>query len=421
MARTGDRIETALAAALRAGVFEDEPPLAVFYDLDRFRANLHALRDAFPAGTLHALAVKANPVGPMLKMARDIGFAAECASAVEVAHALDLGFAPDRVVFDSPAKTPREIARALDGGFFLNVDNFQELRRCADYLEGRATRAIVGLRINPGVGAGSIAMSSTAIPTSKFGVTLDEHREQIIDAFRSLPWLRALHVHVGSQGCSLDLSARGAGRVVELAGAIEAATGRQIEVLDIGGGLPVSYDDDSAQPTFQDYADVLRVAVPGIFDGRFRLVTEFGRAVSAKAGWVASRVEYTKIAGGRQIAVIHAGADLFVRAAYLPQQWHHRVSVFDASGSPRQGPESPWDIAGPLCFSGDLVARERLLPAIEPGDLVVIHDAGAYTLSMWSRYNSRRAPSVIGFEGTAAELRLLKTAETEQDVLRFWT
>jgi diaminopimelate decarboxylase len=420
MTSTDGRIETALAAALRAGVFEDEPPLAVFYDLDRFRATLHAVRDAFPASTLHALAVKANPVGPLLQAARDMGFAAECASAVEVAHARDLGFAPERIVFDSPAKTPREIGLALDGGLFLNVDNLQELRRCAQHLEARPTRSVVGLRINPGVGAGSIAMSSTAIPTSKFGITLDEHRDQILDAFRSLPWLRALHVHVGSQGCSLDLIARGAGRVVELADAIEAATGRRIEVLDIGGGMPVSYDDDSTQPTFDEYARVLRATVPGLFDGRFRLVTEFGRAVSAKAGWVASRVEYTKLAGGRRIAVIHAGADLFVRAAYLPQQWHHRVSVFDASGAPRQGPESPWDIAGPLCFSGDLVARERLLPPIEPGDLVVIHDAGAYTLSLWSRYNSRRAPSVIGFEGPAAELRVLKKAETEQDVLRFW-
>ena len=135
---------------------------------------------------------------------------------------------------------------------------------------------------------------------------------------------------------------------------------------------------------------------------------------------MASRVEYTKIAGGRSIAVIHAGADLFVRAAYAPQHWHHRVSVFDAGGSPKGGALSPWDVAGPLCFSGDLVARERLLPPIEPGDIVVVHDAGAYTLSMWSRYNSRRAPAVHGFEGETPRLRLLKRAETEDEVRRFW-
>jgi diaminopimelate decarboxylase len=416
---TEDRIQNVLGAAVRAGIFEGEPPLAVFYDLERFRAGLRAARDAFPVGTLHALAVKANPVGPLLALARDMGFGAECASAVEVAHALALGFAPERVVFDSPAKTAREIALALDAGVALNMDNLQELAKVAEHVGRHPSRSVVGLRVNPSVGAGTIASTSTAVPTSKFGVTLDEHHDRILDAFRTSPWLRALHVHVGSQGCPLELCAQGVRRVVDLASEIERELGRPIEVLDIGGGLPVSYDDDGA-PAFAEYARVLGAAVPGIFSGRFRLVTEFGRAVSAKAAWVASRVEYTKIAGGRRIAVVHAGADLFLRAAYQPEQWRHRVSIHDPSGAPRSGPEAPWDIAGPLCFSGDLVARERPLPDIEPGDIAVVHDAGAYTLSAWSRYNSRRAPAVYGFEGDPPALRLLKAAESEEDVLRFW-
>jgi diaminopimelate decarboxylase len=289
IAATG-RIEAALAAAVHAGLFDDDPPLAVFYDLDHFRASLRAARDAFPPGTKHALAMKANPVGAMLREARDMGFAVECASAVEVAHAREIGFLPERIVLDSPAKTPREIALALDLGLHLNIDNLQELARCAAHLATHTTRSIVGLRVNPSVGAGSIVSSSTAIPTSKFGVTIDEHRSRILDAFRTHPWLRALHVHVGSQGCPLELTAEGARRVAVLAAEIEATSGRRIEVLDIGGGLPVSYDGSPA-PTFEDYAAVLRTAIPGIFDGHFQLVTEFGRAVSATAGWAASRVE----------------------------------------------------------------------------------------------------------------------------------
>ena len=414
------RIEAVLSAAARAGVFEEEPPFAIFYDLDGFRARLRAARDAFPASTLHALAVKANPVGPMLRAARDIGFAAECASIVEVLHAHDIGFSPERIVFDSPAKTTREIRFALDAGVYLNVDNFQELGRCASHLEQHPSRSIVGLRINPSVGVGTIAALSTAVPTSKFGVTLDEHHDRILDAFRSLPWLRALHVHVGSQGCSIELATAGVRRVALLADEIEATTGRRIEILDIGGGLPVSYDESTTAPTFEEYTRTLRAAVPEIFDGRFQLLTEFGRAMSANVGWVASRVEYTKIAGGRRIAVIHAGADLFTRTAYLPEEWRHHVTVHDPSGALKSGAAKPWDIAGPLCFSGDLVARERPLPPIEPGDLIVVHDAGAYTLSMWSRYNSRRASAVHGYEGEPPVLRLLKNAESEQDVLRFW-
>lgn len=420
MTSPSQRQERALTDALRAGVFDDDPPAAIFYDLDHFRASLRDARDAFPETSLHALAVKANPVGPLLREAKDMGFAAECASAVEVAHAFRLGFPRERIVFDSPAKTRREIARALDGGLVLNVDSFQELRRCVEHIRAHPTRAMVGLRVNPAVGPGAIVASSTAIPTSKFGVSLDESKGEILEAFRSLPWLRALHVHVGSQGCPLELVAQGVRRVADLANDIEAATGRAIEMLDIGGGLPVSYEEDTAGPSFADYARVLGEAVPGLFERPYRLVTEFGRAVSAKCGWVASRVEYTKVAGGRQIAVIHAGADLFVRAALVPHLWSHRVSVFDPLGFPKDGPLSPWDVAGPLCFSGDLVARERPLPPIEPGDFIVVHDAGAYTLSMWSRYNSRRAPAVYGYEGEAPALRRLKSAETEEDVLRFW-
>lgn len=415
-----DLQDAVLSAAITLGVLDADPPLAVLYDLDSFRGALRAARAAFPEGSKHALAMKANPIGPLLREALDLGFAVECASAAEVRHAQNIGFAPERIVFDSPAKTAREIHLALSSGLHLNIDNLQELSRVAAFFAERPSSSIVGLRVNPSVGAGSIVSSSTAIPTSKFGVTIGEHKAEIIEAFRAFSFLRGLHVHVGSQGCPLDLAAEGARRAVVLAQEIEAACGRKVSVLDIGGGLPVSYDG-SPPPTFAEYAEKLRERAPELFDGTYQLVTEFGRAISAAAGWVASRVEYTKMAGGRKIAVIHAGGDLFVRTAYLPHQWSHRVTVHDSKGALKKGAsEEPWDIAGPLCFSGDLVARERLLPPIEPGDIIVVHDAGAYTLSMWSRYNSRRAPAVFGHDGDPPVLKQLKAAESEDGVLAFW-
>ena len=146
-----------------------------------------------------------------------------------------------------------------------------------------------------------------------------------------------------------------------------------------------------------------------------------GRALHAKAGWFASRVEYTKRAGSRDLAVIHAGADLLVRTAYAPEVWPHRISVHDATGLLKTADVGPWDIVGPLCFSGDRVAEQRQLPAIVPGDIVVVHDVGAYTLSMWSRYNSRQAPAVYSVEGDGpVDVTLMKPAETVDEVLRFW-
>jgi diaminopimelate decarboxylase len=398
-------IERTLTQAIaRGGISAEGTALAMFYDLEELEGGLREIERVFPEGALHTAAVKANRLGPILQLVQRAGFGAECASRGELALALEAGFAAKDILFDSPAKTRSEIEFALGEGMNVNVDNLQELERVAQAIASRPTRSIVGLRINPQVGAGTIASTSTATATSKFGITLDEHRAEIMAAFARYPWLRGLHVHVGSQGCGIDLLVRGARRAVDLALELERG-GHTIELLDIGGGLSVDYGDTDRRPAFAEYAEKLRAEVPELFDGRRRIATEFGRAIHAKTGWVASRVEYTKSAGGHRIAVTHAGADLFVRTAYLPDKWPHRITVHDPSGARKTGPLSPWDVAGPLCFSGDLLATARELPPIEPGDFVVVHDAGAYTLSMWSCYNSRVPPQVFGYRG--AEISLL--------------
>jgi diaminopimelate decarboxylase len=406
------RAAVVLTEALAAGHLGEEQPLALFVDFSALDHQLAALRAAFPSGTLHALAIKACPVAGVLKRAIEAGFGLEAASRVELELALRL-VEPARIVFDSPAKTPGEIARALRAGVGLNVDNLQELARVA----ALGPTPGVGLRVNPGVGLGAIAETSTAYAGSKFGVDLGLHRAEVIAAFCRHPWLTGLHVHVGSQGCTPDLLAAGAAALAGLADEIAAAGGR-VEAIDIGGGLPVDYAREEEAPAFAAYAAALGRAAPALLSGRWRLVTEFGRHVFARAGWVASRVEYTKRSGERRIAVIHAGADLFLRQVLCPEAWSLRIGVHGPDGRPKPGVPEPWDIAGPLCFSGDLLARGRALPPIEPGDFVVVHDAGAYTLALWSRYNSRLSPAVLahGPEG----LTVLRRAESVDEVLRFW-
>lgn len=414
-----DIVTPVLAAALRQGALGPEAPSAIFYELAAFRAAIAAVRAAFPAGALHTLAVKANPLSGMLREARRCGMGAECASLPELQHALRLGFAPSGIVYDAPAKTWSELTFAVEQGVFVNVDNWQELERLAALAEsGRLVRA--GIRVNPQTGVGSYAGTSTAAATSKFGIPLLEDRARLIDAFRRFPWLVGLHVHTGSQVCPLELVIRGVAAIVELASAIERDGGRMLEALDIGGGLPVNYASDDVGSLLTEYAKGLVAAVPEV--ARYRLVTEFGRAVNAKAGWAVSRVEYTKQAGGRRTAVVHLGADFMLRTAYVPEVWTHRVTIHDSNGAPKVGASAIQDIAGPLCFSGDLIAREQNLPLAEPGDYVVIHDVGAYTYSMWSRYNSRQAPAAYACErnGNTIDLRLLKAAESPDDVLRFW-
>ncbi|MDC3962648.1 diaminopimelate decarboxylase [Polyangium jinanense] len=413
-----DDASTVLRRALAEGFFREGTSAALFHDLGRVRARFVELETRFPAGTLHAVAVKANPVVEILRALVNAGAGLEAASFEEVRLAIAAGCPASRIVFDSPAKTRDEIASALALGVHLNVDNFDELDRVASAL-GNTRPPPIGLRVNPQVGGGSIALTSVATRSSKFGIPI-ERRDEILAAFEAHPFLSALHVHVGSQGMPLETLVEGVARVHSLREDIERRVGAgRIQTFDLGGGLPVAYRPDDVPIPLSAYVDALKTKIPGLFTGDLGLVTEFGRAIHATAGWAASRVEYVKQAGDERLAVIHLGADLLVRRAYRPDEWYHEIAVLDADGRPKAGPTEPVTIVGPLCFSGDVLAKGLALPCIDPGDFVVIHDIGAYTLGMWSRHCSRGLPLVLGYDGDT--LSVLKNRETPDDVVTFWS
>jgi diaminopimelate decarboxylase len=410
---------TVLRRAIDAGHFDGDTNAALFHDLGRVRARLAELSALFPPGALHAVAIKANPLVELLRALVAEGAGLEAASFEEVHLALAAGCPPGRIVFDSPAKTRAEIAAALELGVALNVDNFDELGRVAEARARAGSTSTIGMRINPLVGEGAIAMTSVAGRSSKFGVPIDAE-EAITRAFAEHDFLSGLHVHVGSQGMPLAQLVTGVARVAALRERIERAVGQgRVRTFDIGGGLPAPYRETDQVPSIGDYVRALREAAPSLFRGEMQLVTEFGRALHATAGWAASRVEYVKRAGETPMAIVHLGADLLVRRALRPDEWHHDLSVLDAAGRAKEGPRSPWTVAGPLCFSGDILARGAPLPAIEPGDFVVIHDVGAYTLGMWSRHCSRGMPLVLGYDDTS--FKVLRRHETPADVVAFWS
>ena len=404
--------------ALAEGLFRDQDTAVMLYDLDRLAANFAALAAAFPSRTRHAFAVKACPLPPILQFLAGLGAGAEAASLPEIHLALAAGFDPSRIVFDSPAKTGEELRLALLLGLFINADNFDELARIDALATGLGVVPRGGLRINPQAGLGRIKATSVAGRYSKFGVPISA-RDAIRNAFARYPWLGGLHVHVGSQGCPLELLVAGVGTVFDLAGQIEQEQGPdRLTVFDLGGGLPAAYRDGDTPPTPAGYAAALAVRCSGLLDGRLSLVTEFGRMLIAPCAVAASRVEYVKRQPGHRTAVLHLGADLFVRECYNPKVWPHRTRLLDSGGQAKEGRPGLWHLAGPLCFSGDFPIRQARLPAIAPGDIVVIEDVGAYTLSMWSRYNSRQMPRVLGFG--QGEFSVLREREAPQEVVRFW-
>ncbi|PBC67382.1 diaminopimelate decarboxylase [Streptomyces sp. TLI_235] len=412
------RRDRVVRAAAAAGLVGERHVAAGFLDVDGVRRTVADLHAAFgpDVPVLHTFAVKAAALVPVLRLVADAGMGCEVASPGELALARAAGIPAHRIVLDSPAKTDAELAEALGLGVAVNADNLQELERTAALLAVHRSASVLGLRVNPQVGAGTIGAMSTASEHSKFGVPLRDPgaRERVLDAFDRYPWLTRLHVHVGSQGCWPDLIAAGVRATWELAEEVNRRAGRrQVTSVDLGGGLPVNFDDDEVRPTHAEYAAHLRAAVPGLFGGDYSLVTEFGRSVVAKHGFTAARVEYTKEVGGRRIALTHAGAHLATRTVFMPDAWPLRVGVHHPDGTPRRGPEEVQDVAGPCCFAGDLVARGRALPRIEPGDLVVLHDTGGYYTSAPWAYNSIARPAVHGFTTAGGQVRFA-TVRTEQ-------
>lgn len=413
----------AVKAAIAQGLLNQDKPLLALVHKDGIIHSVNKLHAAFNANFRHCFAVKANPYLKILMALKEVNMGAEVASETEVELALKAGFSADQIVFDAPVKTQQEIQRALRLGIAFNIDNFQELERVRNWLESNQSKSNIGFRINPQIGAGSVESTSTATLTSKFGIGLKDkgNREKLLKACDDYAWINTLHVHVGSVGCPLELMCEGVKSINDLAKEINQRIGhKQIDHLDIGGGLPVDFSQDEDNPEFSDFARALRQSVPDVFEDYQQVTTEYGRAVIAKNAITIGRIEYTKTMGDVSIALGHIGVQTLVRTVYEPEDWMRRISAFDASGELKEGNIIKQNIAGPACFSGDLIAKERPLPLLEPNDYVVVHDTGAYHFSNHYQYNALPRLPVYGYEIDKAgnvNFELYSSGQSIQDVV----
>lgn len=406
-----ESVSQALKAAWGKGTVSKSDPIVFFHDLDLMDSRINEVIEVFPDNTLHAIAVKANPVVSVLRRCVELGAGLEAASWGEVELSLAAGCQPQNVVFDSPVKTEQELRKALQLGLTINADNAQELARIDGLPKHPDCR--LGLRVNPVVGAGSIEATSVAARGSKFGLPIFPDPGPVAELFSKYDWLKGIHVHVGSQGCGLELLSKGVARTWEFAQSVGVDC-----FFDIGGGVPTAYTDEA--PSYSPAQYWTRLQAEAFSQGcPVPLITEFGRAVQAGCGWAAARVEYVKREDDIRTALIHLGGDGMPRTVYMPQTWVHELLVLDGEGTPKNGERELWNVGGPLCFNADFVAKQRELPRIEQGDWVIVRDTGAYTLSLWSRFCSRNVPCLVGYRGD--ESQVLRGRESVEDLLRFWS
>jgi len=340
------------------------------------------------AGIPHLIcyAMKANPNLAVLNLYARLGSGFDIVSGGELARVLAAGGDPRKVVFSGVGKTEAEMAAALAAGILcFNVESASELSRL-DAVAGRAgCVAPFSFRVNPDVDPLTHPYISTGLKESKFGVAFADAAALYTRA-AALPniAIHGLDIHIGSQITEIAPYREAMQKVLELVDRLNAG-GIRLAHIDLGGGLGIRYRDETPVP-LADYASL----VSGLFRGRSeKLLFEPGRHLVGDAGVLLTRVEYLKPGDPKNFAIVDAAMNDLLRPA-LYDAWHPVTAV-----RPREGREQRWDIVGPVCESGDFLARDRAL-ALAEGDLLAIGAAGAYGMTMSSNYNARpRACEVV--------------------------
>jgi diaminopimelate decarboxylase len=335
------------------------------------------------------------------------GAGAEVTSGGELFRALRAGTHPAHIVYSGVGKTEPEIDRALEVGIKLfNAESREELRLIDAVAGRRGVRAPIAFRVNPEVDPLTHPYVATGLRTSKFGIPIAEALEAYAEA-KALGHVDVVgvHCHIGSQLTRVGPFADALARIRTLVLALRES-GHDIRVLDVGGGLGVCYEHEEP-PSAEAYAEVVLDAVG---DLGCELVLEPGRWLTAEAGVLLTRVLYTKSNEAKHFAIVDAAMNDLLRPALYGG--HHRV---EPVGPPR-GSEQQVDLVGPVCESGDFLAKDRSLPLLEAGDLLAVHAAGAYGFAMASNYNGRlRAAEVLVRGGRFAVVR---ERETLEDLVR---
>lgn len=359
------------------------------YSAGAIRSRYRALADALaPVGAAIHYAVKANSNQAVISLLREMGAGADVVSGGELARALAAGVPADQIVFAGVGKTRDEMAAALDAGIHLfNIESEPELEMLAEVARSKGATARVGLRVNPDVDAKTHAKITTGKAENKFGVPIERApvffaRAAELDGVEAV----ALSAHIGSQLLDLEPYRQTYLRLREMAVALRAE-GYGLTQLDLGGGLGIGYHGQEG-PDPKALAAIIKEELG---DLGLELAVEPGRWLVGAAGVLLARVILVKQGVTKRHVVVDAAMNDLIRPTLY--DGYHRIQPVTGCDRPDAGPA---DVVGPICESGDYLAKDRPLPAVEAGELLAVRDAGAYGAVMSSTYNARPlAPEVL--------------------------
>lgn len=360
--------------------------------------HIRAFDEAFSqVPHLICYALKANSNGAILSLIGKQGAGADIVSGGELFRALRAGIDPRKIVYAGVGKRADEIEYALKSGILMfNVESGDELAVINRTAGALGVKAQIALRVNPDIDPKTHAYISTGLKENKFGIPIERALEYYRMA-KDYPHISivGIHHHIGSQITEVqpfvDALERVLGFVAEL-----LAAGIEIKYLDIGGGLGITYLDETP-PLPRDLAAAIH---PLLARSGCTLVLEPGRAIVGNAGILATRAVYHKESGEKRFLIVDAGMNDLIRPS-LYEAYHDIRPVIETAE-----PRAPFDVVGPICESGDFLAKDREMPPIRNGELIAVMSAGAYGFSMSSTYNSRpRAAEVLVQRDTFAVVR----------------
>ena len=380
-------------------------PLYV-YDFNYIKERYEALKNAFYARkSLVCYAVKANSNLSVLKFLAELGAGFDCVSIGEVKRALLAGAKRYQIIFSGVGKSDEELKEALENEILLiNVESFAELLRLENIAKGLNLKARISIRVNPGVDAKTHPYISTGLNENKFGVDAQTAKKMYIHA-KASEFLEptGIHFHIGSQLTSLSPIIDAAKIVSELLRELRALE-IDIKFFDVGGGLGIIYNDEK-EINLYDYAQGILGALKG---QDVTIVCEPGRFIVGNAGYFVASVLYEKFNGKKRFVITDGAMNDLIRPSLYGA--HHKIFAYGKDEN-----LSPCDVVGPVCESGDFLAKDIELPECESGDLVVVKGAGAYGFSMSSNYNTRnRAAEVCVLDGKD---RMIRRRESFEDVV----
>ncbi len=390
----------------RALANEYGTPLYV-YDFNYFNEQYNKLKEAFGGRkSLLAYAIKANSNLSVIQNFGRQGSGADCVSIGEVRRALKAGIAPYKIIFSGVGKRDDEIREAIEADIlFINAESEGELKRIEVIAKELGKEARISLRVNPNIDPQTHPYISTGLSENKFGVSLNEAKRLYLFAHNSANLNPVgIHFHIGSQLTQLEPIRESSQIVADLVRSLEKV-GIEIKFFDVGGGLGVKYNNEMLIEPY-DYAQAILSTLAGL---DVTIVCEPGRFLTANGGHFITKVLYEKQSDKKRFVIVDGAMNDLIRPSLYNA--FHKIEVLGKEGASG----STVDVVGPVCESGDFLAKNIELPETGHDDLLVVHSSGAYGFVMSSNYNTRgRAAEVAIEEGKA---RLIRRRETFEDVV----